>query len=382
MTIPGGTPEDPDGRARPPLSGPTEVDAPMLRLDHDTHRWGRAPRDRRPVRQGRLGPVPEAAVAATVALLLLPGLGQLQQQVLVRDRELFVLALVLSALVALSTAAGVHRWLGGGRRRGALVVGAVAALLAAEPWTRIAMGRTGELASLLPSRSVLEAGALATAVLAVRWSGTRRLGTAALCVALTGLATATAVQTAWPFLEAALPGPQVAAQEPVPAAPQAPAAPEPPTEPPAPASPTFGDLCHPDELETVASTPEPGGHDVATTITAVNVGSRTCRVEGWPSVQLLSEGVDLALNVHPASTQPAGDHVEPDPVELAPGEAARTQAWWPSWGAAADLDAEQELRLGVGGGVEVVLLPGLDGWDVVRSAEVWVAPWQAGDGKG
>ena len=29
-----------------------------------------------------------------------------------------------------------------------------------------------------------------------------------------------------------------------------------------------------------------------------------------------------------------------------------------------------------------VMLPGLDGWDVVRSAEVWVAPWQAGDGKG
>ena len=144
-----------------------------------------------------------------------------------------------------------------------------------------------------------------------------------------------------------------------------------------PAGPTLGDLCHPDELEMTVATPVPGGHDVATSVTATNVGTRECRVEAWPTVRVLSDGEDLALNVHPARTQPAGDHVEPVAVMLEPGEAARTQVWWPAWGAAADLDAAQELRIGVGGGTEVLQLAEDGRWDVVRSAEAWVAPWQS-----
>ncbi|MGD8149698.1 DUF4232 domain-containing protein [Ornithinimicrobium sp. Y1694] len=140
----------------------------------------------------------------------------------------------------------------------------------------------------------------------------------------------------------------------------------------------YGTLCHPDELDLAVTTPVPGGHDVTTTLTVTNTGERSCQVEGWPSVRVLSGGEDLALFVHVATVDPVrGEHVEATPITLEPGERAGTQVWWRSWGAAADLRTQQQLRIGIGGGEEVLDLREQDRWDVVRSAEAWVAPWQA-----
>lgn len=139
----------------------------------------------------------------------------------------------------------------------------------------------------------------------------------------------------------------------------------------------LGDLCHPSELETTVTTPVPGGHDVHAVITSANTGERDCRVEGFPSIRLLSGGDDLALFVHVAQVDPtSGEHVTLDPVWLEPGERAETQVWWPSWGAAADLESDQQLQLGVGGGQELLDLGPDQRWDVVRSAEAYVSPWQ------
>lgn len=97
---------------------------------------------------------------------------------------------------------------------------------------------------------------------------------------------------------------------------------------------------------------------------------------GWPTVQIFSDGQDLALNLHVRESAPAGVHVDPVDIRLAPGASAQTQVWWPSWGAAADLDAAQRLWVGVGGGLEAVDLADGARWDVVHSAEAYVAPWQ------
>lgn len=94
----------------------------------------------------------------------------------------------------------------------------------------------------------------------------------------------------------------------------------------------------------------------------------------------MSDGEDLSVNVHIRHSQPGGEHVEAVAVRLEPGASARTQVWWPSWGAAADLDATQELRVGVGGSTEVVDLRPPARWDLVRSAEAFVAPWQPSEG--
>jgi hypothetical protein len=358
------------------LRGPAEVDGEMLRLgDGDVHSWRRAPRDRRNPRPARVSAAVEVLIAAGAAVLVLPGLGQLQRQVLVRSEGLFVLGMVLSVGVALAGAAGLHRWLGGGRRRDAVAVGVVAALLAGTAWGAVAMAGGWDLWRYLPPAAVLWAAALGSTVLAVRTGGVAARPAGAVAGVLTAFAVVSAAQTGWPLLSSYL----TLGPPPVPAAGAEGTAEASPSEaPPAAdvASPTFGDLCHPDELETVATTPVPGGHDVATTLTVTNVGTRDCRVEDWPSLHLLSDGQDLALNVHPAQTQPAGDHVEAVEVWIRPGESAQTQVWWPSWGAAADLDAAQELRIGIGGGEEILELQPPERWDVTRSAEAWVAPWQ------
>lgn len=142
-------------------------------------------------------------------------------------------------------------------------------------------------------------------------------------------------------------------------------------------SPTLGDLCHPDELELTTSAPEDTGPDSLVTVTATHVGERRCRVEGFPTIRLLSDDTDLSLVVDVREVDPVTrEHVDAAPVWLTRGESAAVTVWWPSWGAAADLDARQVLQVGVGGGQETVDIPEGSRWDVVRSAEALVTPWQ------
>ncbi|GGK59963.1 hypothetical protein GCM10011509_05310 [Ornithinimicrobium pekingense] len=363
------------------LSGPTELDGEqMLTLDSGTAPWGRPPEDGRSPRPPRLSAAAEAVVAAGAGLLVLPGLGQLQRQVLMRSDGLFVIGMLLSVGGAFAAAAATHRWLGGGRRRDAAAVGAVSAALAGTAWGAVTVSVAGDLGVYLPPRTLLWATALGTVVLAVRTSGVgARLAGSAAGVT-TALAVVSGLQSGWPLLASyaqlsPAPSPVDVTPEATPSAPVV-VPPEPP------AGPTAGALCHPDELEVVTSTPEPGGSVVATTLVATNVGTRDCVVTGWPTVQVFSAGEDLALNVHVRESAPAGAHVDPAEIRLAPGAAAQTQVWWPSWGAAADLEASQRLWVGVGGGVEAVDLPEGARWDVVHSAEAYVAPWQPSEDAG
>ena len=365
----------PDARPDAP-PGPVDVPPePMLRLDvpggpGGRRRW-RRPED--PTGRPRVGAAVEAVVAAVAAMVGLPLVGELQRQVLARSEVGFFLTVAASVLAALGIAGMAHRWLGGGRRRHAWGVGLVAAGLAGTAFGDVTM-HLGRLDELLPGLEVLRPATMALAVLGVRLAGVpgRLAGAAAgvsLAMALTaGLRTGSLLVTAYhpeaePTTDVRVdPGPSPVAE----------AA---PTEDGA--SPTIGDLCHPDEIELSVSEPSIAGHDVATTVTATNEGERTCRVEAWPTVRLESAGEDLALQVLVSEVDPVdGEHVEADPVVLAPGESAETQVWWPSWGAAADLDADQRLRVGLGGGEDALDLAPRERWDVVRSAEAWVAPWQ------
>src|SRR5690606_5887497 len=131
MMSTGGRGQDSAGRG---LSGPTELDGEqMLTLDAGATPWRRPPEDSNP-RPPKLSATAEAALAAGVGLLVLPGLGQLQRQVLVRSDSLFVIGMLLGVGAAFGVAATVHRWLGGGRRRDAAAVGAVSAALAGTAW--------------------------------------------------------------------------------------------------------------------------------------------------------------------------------------------------------------------------------------------------------
>lgn len=362
-----------------PQPGPVEVpEQPMLRLDvpgGSRRSRRRTPTDRRD-RPAVVSPAVEAVVAAAAALLLLPTVGSLQREVLQRSGPGFVLAVALSLSAAAVVAGMAHRWLGGGRRRDAAGVGSVAGLLAGSAFGDIAL-YVGAVWDLLPGVPALRPAALALAVLAVRLSGVPARLLGACAGVATALAVVGAVQAGGPLVASYLPSP-VPTDQSLPAQ-SLPAEQEDPPPPAATgeASPTFGDLCHPDELDVGLGPAVLAGHDVAATVTALNTGDRTCRVEAWPSLQLFSGGEDLSLFVHPSEVDPiSGDHVDDKPVLLAPGSSAATQVWWPSWGAAADMDASQRLYLGVGGGTEVVELDPSQRWDVVRSAEAWVAPWQ------
>lgn len=369
-----GTP-DARGAGLPP--GPVEAAEPMLRLDvprgPGRRRW-RTPQD--PTGRPRVGAAAEAVVAAVAAMLGLPVVGELQRQVLARSEPGFYVAVAASVLAALVAAGMAHRWLGGGRRLHAWAVGLVAAGLAGTAFGDVTM-HLGRVDDLLPGLEVLRPATMALAVFGVRLAGVPGRLTGAACGVSLATALLVGLRTGSLLVTAYHPG-----QEPDPAPPAVSLPEEPaPAAGPAPtedtASPTLGDLCHPDELELTVTQPGLAGHDVATTLTATNGGERTCRVEAWPSVRLESDGEDLALQVLVSEVDPVdGQHVEADPVVLAPGEAAETQVWWPSWGAAADLDAAQRLRVGVGGGEEVLDLAPRERWDVVRSAEAWVAPWQ------
>lgn len=358
------------------LSGPTELDGEqLLTLDAGAAPWRRPPEDSRNPRPPRVSAAAEAVVAAGAGLLVLPGLGQLQRQALMRSDSLFVIGVLLSVGGAFAAAAGMHRWLGGGRRRDAAAVGAVSAALAGTAWGAATVSVPADLGVYLPPRNLLWGTALGTVVLAVRTSGVGARLAGSVAGVTTALTVVSGLQSGWPLLTSYLQlssAPLSHVDVTPEATPSEPAIlpPEPP------AGPTAGDLCHPDELEVTTSRPEPGGNVVATTLTATNAGARDCVVSGWPTVQVFSDGEDLALNLHVRESAPAGAHVDPVEIRLAPGASAQTQVWWPSWGAAADLDASQRLWVGVGGGLEAVDLPEGARWDVVHSAEAYVAPWQ------
>ncbi|WP_139722286.1 DUF4232 domain-containing protein [Serinicoccus chungangensis] len=354
-------------------SGPSSrADSPGPVDDaHDMLVLGPGPGPRRPVRDSRPAPIlVEASLAAVVVLLLWPVTGRAQRLALVRDLDVFGCVVLGSAIAAGLLAGWLHTRLSGGRH-GRTGVGAVAAVVAA---TACSGSTLSAVAGWVPL-AVVGAVSVATAVAAVRLPQPRRVAPAVVSVAgmvLLGVAAGQTVVQARP-------------DSPAPVAPTAEDAPEgaptpPPTDPPGP---TLGDLCHPDELTLDSSVPVPAMSDAVATLTVTNSGGRSCRVEGFPTVTIIGqvEQADLGLQVRVSQVDPAGgDPVEVDPVQLAPGDAATTQVWWPTWGAAADRESPQQLRIGVGGSTEVLDLPPERRWDVVQSAEAWVGPWRPAEG--
>lgn len=325
----------------------------------------------------------EVLVAAGAMPVLLPVLARPQQHLLYRSGVTFAAAALLSALVAWWVAAALHGRLAGRARWHAAVVGLVAGLAAATAWAGITYsGAT--TASLLPGLSVLWAIALGATVLATRVTEAYRLPAVLVALAATGLSLLSAASAGSHLISAYLPEPAAPEQVEVQPPPQTTPVPTTPPEQVAPEEPVSvanaGDLCTAAAVSAEITTPVPGGHEVFTTLTVTNAGDVACRLEGWPSVRLLSDGDDLALWVHVASVDPStGEHVEDEPVLLDPGQSGQTHLWWPGYGAAADMTADQTLQVGLGGTMLTVPLTSRQNWDVVRSAEAWVAPWQPAD---
>ena len=278
--------------------------------------------------------------------------------------------MVLSGLVAGGVGALLHRWLAGGPRWAAATVGLVTGLVAATAWAGVT---TSALTVGLPHQ-VLGAVALGLTVVAVRLGRDPRGYAAAAAAAVSlGLVGLTVAQAATYFFAPATGD----AAEPAPAG-EAEGAPEPP--PLDPPGPTIGDLCHPDEMTMATSRPAKAMHDVHTTVTVTNEGGRSCELSGFPTVSLIGnvEQDDLMLSVHVSEVDPAtGEKVRAAPVVVEPGESAEVMVWWQAWGAAADTQSPQQLRIGLPGGVETLDLPQQDRWDVVQSADAWVGAWRA-----
>lgn len=329
----------------------------------------RRPRDHRPVPTGV-----EVAIAATAAFVLGPVVGMLQREAMARGHALFGIAVALSVLAAVGVAVSLHRRLAGGVPWHALVVGAVAGLVAGTAWANITAG-VGLVMALAPNLPVLGALTLALTVAAVRTTGGYAVAARVTATLSALLVIAPAVRAVDYFFDVASPAPSAMVDDPAASVPEP--IPGPPVDQP---SPTLGDLCHPDEITTEAVPPQRAMSRRVAELVATNTGSRTCTVAGYPTIELLggADQVGLALAVRATPVDIAtGQTLTEETITLEPGQKARTAVWWLPWGSAADTENPQELRIGVGGGAEIIDLGPDQRWDVLRDVDAWVSPWQA-----
>jgi hypothetical protein len=117
----------------------------------------------------------------------------------------------------------------------------------------------------------------------------------------------------------------------------------------------------------------------AVSVVATSHADRPCYVDGFPGVTLAQGGRALRLTTQPGS--PAGPEVpQARRVGLAPGGTASFPLIWKGYGAAADEDTPQELRVTLAGGASgtVALGPSPAPFDLVDGGTIRVGPWQPG----
>jgi hypothetical protein len=146
---------------------------------------------------------------------------------------------------------------------------------------------------------------------------------------------------------------------------------------PSPAPVDASVACAPEHLTWSAT-----GWDAAMGTRAVSVVARShadrpCYVEGFPGIALAQGGRDLRLTTEPGSPSSPGVP-EARRVGLAPGGAASFPLIWKGYGAAADGETPQELRVTLAGGEPsgVPLGTSPAPFDLVDGGTIRVGPWR------
>jgi hypothetical protein len=117
------------------------------------------------------------------------------------------------------------------------------------------------------------------------------------------------------------------------------------------------------------------------TIVVTSHAARSCYVDGFPGIALAQGGRDLRLTIKPGSPTSTGAP-EARRVGLAPGGTASFPLIWKGYGAAADENTPQELRVTLGGGDPGTVPLGTSPapFDLVDGGTIHVGPWQPGLG--
>ncbi|TWF79925.1 uncharacterized protein DUF4232 [Pseudonocardia hierapolitana] len=161
------------------------------------------------------------------------------------------------------------------------------------------------------------------------------------------------------------------------AVPAAPSAVPQPSPTPAPVDASVA--CAPEDLTWSANGWDAAMGTRAVSVVATSHAVRPCYVDGFPGITLAQGGRDLRLTTEPGS--PSGPEVpEARRVGLAPGGTASFPLIWKGYGAAADEDTPQELRVTLAGGEPSTVALGTSPapFDLVDGGTIRVGPWQPG----
>jgi hypothetical protein len=146
--------------------------------------------------------------------------------------------------------------------------------------------------------------------------------------------------------------------------------------PPTTAAPVAASVaCAPEDLTWSATGWDAAMGTRAVTVVATNRTARPCYVDGVPAVALAQGGRDLGL-----TTDPGWEAPQTGRVGLAPGGTACFPLMWKGYGAAADEETPQELRVTLAGGEPTTVALGASPapFDLVHGAAIRVGPWQPG----
>jgi hypothetical protein len=179
--------------------------------------------------------------------------------------------------------------------------------------------------------------------------------------------------------------PAAPAPAPAPAPPSASPSPPPvpaplPTVAPVP-PPQAADLCDPADLAWSTTGWDAAMGSRAVTVVAAVQGTEPCFVDGFVDVVIAQGGRPLQLvsrtGFAAASTEPA----PAQRVGIAPGGTAVFTLYWEGYGAAADGETPQSLRVALAGSaepVEVPIGPEPAPFDLVDGGTIEIGPWQPG----
>jgi hypothetical protein len=164
--------------------------------------------------------------------------------------------------------------------------------------------------------------------------------------------------------------------------PAAPVLPPPAAVPPAAPRPSQAPVdasvaCAPEHLTWSATGWDAAMGTRAVSVVATSHADRPCYVEGFPGIALAQGGRDLRLTTEPGSPSSPGVP-EARRVGLAPGGTASFALTWEGYGAAADADTPQELRVTLPGGEPGTVALGTSPapFDLVDGGTIRVGPWR------
>jgi hypothetical protein len=139
--------------------------------------------------------------------------------------------------------------------------------------------------------------------------------------------------------------------------------------------------CRPEDLGWNATGWDAAMGTRSVTIVATSRADRPCYVDGFAQITLNQAGRALRLTAEPGS--PTSLEVVPQPrrVGLAPGGAAFFTLLWKGYGAAADAETPQELRVTLADGTVASSVPlgtSPAPFDLMNGGTIQISPWRPG----